>query len=763
MIGQTVGHYNIIEKIGGGGMGVVYKAEDTRLHRFVALKFLPEGVIHEPQALARFQREAQAASALNHPNIYTIYEIGEQDGTWFIAMEYLEGKTLAQVIQGRAMEVERIVDIGIQIANGLEAAHAKGIINRDVKPSNIFVTKDDRAKVLDFGLAKASFLVGDDSAHTASTLALEPNALTSPGTTLGTVPYMSPEQARSMELDARTDLFSFGAVLYEMATGCQPFRGGSVAEILEAILNRDPTPVTRINPGLPDKLEDIINKCLEKDRSLRYQHASEISADLKRLKRELQSGQSVSASSVSGQGWRMAMAVVVCVVIAAASAFYWWGWRRTASHVARTSRAMLAVLPFENLSEDAHDYFADGLTEEMIAQLGQLQPSKLGVIARTSVNHYKDSKENAAQIGHELGVGYLLEGSVRRAGGRVRVTATLVQADDQTNLWAESYERPMADVLSIQSEIAEKITRSLSLQLLPSSHPSATNPRINVESYDDYLLGMHELGQGTHESENKAVEYFQQAIAKDPNDARYYVALAEAYFALRTFYSSPVEVMPRAKEAVLTALKLDPNSASAHVAMGEVSLIFDWNWPAAEAEYRRALEINPNLPGAQLGYADYLATLGHFDEALSHIQQAYLTDPLAIDSRADALWTYYFSRRLQETVVQAQKSIEIAPQAGLPYAMLALAYADLGQRADAISAAEKALNHSDSPSLTATAADALARVGEKSKAVQALHQSLELARDRYICRVIVAGVYADLGENDKAFESLEQAYRDRSG
>ncbi len=424
---------------------------------------------------------------------------------------------------------------------------------------------------------------------------------------------------------------------------------------------------------------------------------------------------------------------------------------------------MLAVLPFENLTGDSNqDYFADGLTEEMIAQLGQLQPESLGVIARTSAMRYKNSQESAAQISRELGVNYLLEGSVRKASQRVRITAQLIQATDQTHLWAESYEQPLTDILSIQREIAEKITQSLSIRLLPGNRGHPAKSPVNLESYDKYLLGMHELGEGTRESEDKAVQYFQEGIAKNPRDASLYAALAQAYFALHTYYSSPAEVMPRAKQAALKALELDPTLAVAHVTLGDVSMLFDWDWVTAEAEYRRALEINPSLPEAQLGYSDYLATLGRFDEAISHIQQAYVSDPLAVESRAEALWTYYFSGRMRETVEQAQAAIELEPRAGLPYAMLALAYADLGQPLEAARAAENVISLSDSPSVVATAASALARAGKQAKAAQFLNRALALAQDRYICRFIVAGVYVDLGEKEKAFKSLETGYLERS-
>ena len=429
---------------------------------------------------------------------------------------------------------------------------------------------------------------------------------------------------------------------------------------------------------------------------------------------------------------------------------------------ASSQRVMLAVLPFENLSGDSNeDYFADGLTEEMIAQLGQVQPSKLGVIARTSIVRYKHTKESIAQIGRELGVGYVMEGSVRRAGGRVRVTAQLIQASQQTHVWAESYERPLDDVLTIQREIAQKVTGSLSIELLPGGTTEAKTP-LNLESYDKYLLGLHELGQGTRESVMKSVQYFQEAIEKDPKDARLYSALSQAYDAATTYYSSPAEVMPRAKEAALKAVELDPNLASGHVELGYAHLFYDWDWPSAEKEFRRALEINPSLPDAQLGYADYLATLGRFDEALSRVQQAYVDDPLAIESRNEALWIYYFSGRMLETADQCRKTIELEPTAGVPYAVLALVYAQMGKRAETLQAADDAIRVANTPSGLATTASALAQVGEKGKATEVLKQALEKAKSRYICRFIVARAYVELGDNEKAIESLQMAFLQRS-
>jgi TolB-like protein/DNA-binding winged helix-turn-helix (wHTH) protein/Tfp pilus assembly protein PilF len=456
--------------------------------------------------------------------------------------------------------------------------------------------------------------------------------------------------------------------------------------------------------------------------------------------------------------WMWPLALAVLVVTGILIALHFWPPRNPSPQ-----RAMLAVLPFINLSGDAHeDYFADGLTEEMIAQLGQLQPAQLGVIARTSTARYKDTKESVAQIARELGVGYLLEGSVRRGGDRVRVTAQLIQAGEQTHLWAETYERPLTDVLSIQREIAEKITHSLSIQLLPAATSVSANSRLNLESYDKYLLGLHELGEDTRESVNRAIQYFQEAIALDPKDARLYAALAAAYDAATTYYSSPAEVMPRAKEAALRAVELDPSLGSAHVRLGYVRLFFDWDWPAAEREYRRALEINPSLPEAQLGYANYLATLGRFDEAISRVQEAYLFDPLAVESRKEALWIYYFSGRMPETVEQAQKTIELEPAAGLPHAILAMAYAQMGKRPETLQAAENSIRLANSPSIITTAAAALAHVGQNREARQLLSKALEQAKERYVCRFLVADAYVELGDTDKALESLEQGFLQRS-
>jgi TolB-like protein/DNA-binding winged helix-turn-helix (wHTH) protein/Tfp pilus assembly protein PilF len=456
---------------------------------------------------------------------------------------------------------------------------------------------------------------------------------------------------------------------------------------------------------------------------------------------------------------------VLAVAVLLLLGIYWFGVRTRAQHAAAVpTKAMLAVLPFENLSgDDSEDYFADGLTEEMIAQLGQLQPTNLGVIARTSAMRYKHTKESVAQIGHELGVNYLLEGSVRLAGQRVRITAQLIQAGDQTHLWAESYETPLTDILKVQREIAERITGSLRLELLPSHKSGVTEAHFDPEAYRKYLLGLNESRKGTLEGFQKAVRYFKDAIAIDPNDARPYAALADAYSGAVPYYMAPQDAREPIRQAIQKALELDPNSASAHATMGDVALLFDWDWPRAKSEYDRALELNPNLPEAHLAYEIYLATLGRDEEAIAHARQAFLTDPLAVETRTWTLWVNYFSGHLQETVDEAKRTLEIEPQAALPYALLAVASADLGQKEEAVRAAQNALRlGGDSGSVIATAASALARAGEKARARQALNQALELEKTRYVCNFLIADAYLGLGETGHAYESLEKAFRQRS-
>ena len=765
--GQTLGTYRLLSRIGAGAMGEVYAAHDEKLNRRVAVKLIAKDLARDVDRLQRFRQEAHAASSLNHPNIVVVHDFGELEVRPFIVTELVEGVTLRERLKEGPLPIPEAIEIALQVTSALAAAHAQGLVHRDIKPENVMLRPDGYVKVLDFGLAKLARI--EPVGNAAST------GLTQPGQMAGTPAYMSPEQARAEPVDARTDVFSVGAVLYEMVTGRLAFAGESPAVIFAEILGRTPPAPAGLNPNAPPELERLITKALEKDRERRYQSAADMRADLLRLRRDSDAGHLAASTHVEqrpilagvgadrrvgGRAW-IALALLVMLVsgLAAISMF-----RRNGSATeSRETRAMLAVLPFENLSEDdGQEYFADGLTEEMTAQLGQLQPTKLGVIARTSTARYRQTKPTAAQIGQELGVDYLLDGSVRRVGERVRVIAQLVDASKQTQLWSETYERPVTDVLHIQREIADHLVRSLSIQLLPARAATAAATPVNPESYDKYLLGLHEIGKGTRDGGNKAIGYFTEALARNPEHARIHAALAQAYTAVTTYYSSPTDVMPLARDAALRALALDPELAAAHVTLANVRLLFDWDWSASEREYRRALEINPNLPEANLGYATYLATLGRFDEAISRVKQAYRFDPLALESRNEALWIYYFSGRLRETVEQSRRTIDLEPAAGLPYSMLALAHAGLGERAEAVRAAESAVKLANSPTILTTTASALARAGQRAEARQLLSRALALAKERFVCRFNVAAAEADLGVTEQAFASLEEAYLQRS-
>jgi serine/threonine protein kinase/Tfp pilus assembly protein PilF len=723
MIGQTLGHYRILEKIGAGGMGVVYRAHDERLQRDIALKVLPASSFRDETARARLVGEARAAAALNHPHICMIHEVDEAEGQAYIAMEYVEGLPLSALVAQGRLPLAQLLRYGIQLADGVAHAHARGVVHRDLKNANVIITPEGRTKILDFGLAKRRPQAELEEVTRSQA------TLTEAGAILGTLFYMAPELLRGQGADACSDLWALGVMLYEMAAGARPFQGQTGYELSSAILRDAPLPL----PGdLPTALRAVIARCLEKDPGKRYQRASEVRAAL----------EAVQSGAATAPPQRQ---------------------RTVAPRKRRVSRKRirsLAVLPLANLSGNPEqEYFADGMTEVLIADLAKLRA--LRIISRTSAMRYKGTDKSLPEIAEELGVDGVVEGSVLRVGQRVRITAQLIHAATDTHLWAESYERDLQDVLLLQSEVARAIAREIQVAVTPEETRRLASARpVNPEAYETYLKGRFHWYKLTRQHLDTALEYFQLALQKDPNYAPAYVGIAYAWLSRADTGVLPAhEAFPKVKEAALKALELDDALPEAHEVLAGVRRHFDWDWGGAEKEFRRALQLNPNSADARFFYSDFLISMRRPEEAMAEMERTLELDPLNFLYPCFLGWHYLYLGRYDDAISQLRKTLRTEPNFPAVHLGLWGAFHQKQMDEEALTEAKKFFVLLDDSEVAEALGRGYAEAGYRGAMRLAAEKLAARSTLAYVPALRIARLYAHAGEKDRALEWLEKAYQ----
>jgi serine/threonine-protein kinase len=761
-VGRRIGHYKIVSLLGRGGMGEVYLAEDSRLERKVALKVLPAAFTQNQDRVRRFEREAKAASALNHPNILTIHEIGEVDGAHYIVSEFVEGETLRALIERGRLGVSQAMAIADQVAGALGVAHQAGIIHRDIKPENVMARPDGLVKVLDFGLAKlterpAAMAEVDSQAETIARLSTEP------GVVMGTVSYMSPEQARGLKVDHRTDIFSLGVMLYEMVAGRRPFEGATTSDVIAALLTAEPPPLRGIASQAPVELERITEKCLAKERGTRYQSAKELIAELMMVQTSSQTEGAAARRRIEGVGARLAsprwplMAALAALLIVG---LVWFLSGERAPVIQPDQIKSLAVLPLENLSGDpAQEYFADGMTESLINSLSQLR--QLKVIARTTAFRYKGKDADARTVGRDLKVDAVVTGKVVQQGDSLLVQVDLVNTEDGAQLWGERYNQKLSNILTVQEEIARQILEKLRLRLTVDEQKRiAKRQTENIEAYQLYLKGGYYAEKRTIESYRKATEHYKQALDLDPNYARAWVGLADAYF-MELMPLPPKEKLPRAKAAAMKALAIDETLGEAHTSLARVIWQYDWDWAAAEREFKRALELDPGSAFAHRIYGYYLSSMGRLDESLLKLEQSQHLDPLSLIINLDVGQILLLAGRTDEAMAQFRKTQEMDPNFRETYHRLGIGYCRMGKYAEAVAELERADALVREARTISLLGYAYGLWGKRVEAVKRLDELKRLSMQKYVTPYDTAVIYAGLGEKDQAFDWLQRACDER--